>query len=150
MAIWADQFIGLPYQDGVFDCTHLIGKVQEEVFGKVIPLPTERQPTAFGLSAQVDHHKETYFTRITEDEAVDGDVVIMRSKKRLNHIGVYFRDKKTSYVLHNLKNVGSVCTHRIRDLPRINLEVEGFYRFKSITELNQRVNDKYDDESRKL
>jgi hypothetical protein len=142
MVDWVDRYVGLPYVDGVFDCTHLVGKVQEEVFERQIPLPTEREPTTFGLSAQVDRHKENYFVRLNEDEVEDGDVVIMKCKGRLNHIGVYFKKGETKYVLHNLKNVGAVVAHRLRDLDRVNIQLEGFYRFRSISEINQRISDK--------
>lgn len=130
MSHWHERYIGLPYVEDEFDCTHLLQKVTEEVFGKVIPLPSERQPTAFGKSGQVGQHKNHYFEKITPEEAVDGDVVIMVCRTRFNHIGVFFRLNGVPYVLHNLKNVGGVTAHRIRDLDRINIGLDGYYRFK--------------------
>lgn len=130
MSHWSETYVGLPYVIDEFDCTHLLQKVSEEVFGKVVPLPQERQPTVFGLSDQVARHKNHYFEPIEKKQAEDGDIVIMITNKRLNHIGVYFNKGGVDYVLHNLRNTGSVAAHKIRDLARINLQVEGYYKFR--------------------
>jgi len=142
MVDWADKYVGMPYEDGVFDCTHLVGLVQQQEFDRQIPLPTDRSNTTFGLSAQIDLHKENYFKPLEEADAIDGDVIIMRCKGRLNHIGIFFRKGETKYVLHNIKNIGAVVIHKIRDLERYNIDLEGYYRFRPITEIEAKIQDK--------
>lgn len=127
---WTDGYIGLQYVEDVFDCVHLVERVVKEVFHKDIQLPSERSSTPFGRSHQVDTHKDDLVVLVDEKDAVDGDLIIMKCNRRLNHCGVFFKDKGMKCVLHNLKNAGGVTAHKLRDLSRINIEVEGFYRFK--------------------
>lgn len=133
MMHWTDTFIGRKYVVGEFDCAHLLLAVHKEVFGKTLNLPVERNETVFGLSRQVADHVPNLADRIDLSEAQDGDLVIMTSGGRLNHCGIYV-NLHSPMVLHNLRSTGNVCLHKIRDLPRINLQLEGVYRWREYDE----------------
>jgi hypothetical protein len=123
---WSAAYVGLPYVRGEFDCAALVERVLREVFGREIHLPKERAADVLGLSGQIAAHRAEFARRI--DAPGEGDGVLMVGRGRVNHIGIWcFIDE--SYVLHNMRNAGQVCLHRVRDLSRYGLFVEGYYRW---------------------
>lgn len=136
---WSAHYVGQPYEPGSHDCAALAARVQREVFGRDITLPMPRAQGLRGQSQQILAHQADYARRvITPDEQPEeGDAVLMRGRGRLNHIGVYCLIDGAGYVLHAMRDAGSVCLHRLRDLPSLGLPVEGFYRWTEIrTEAN--------------
>lgn len=127
---WTERYVGLPYRINEFDCAHLLAQVQLEVFGIDVSLPEERDEGVFALSAQIDRNITDYLVPIERHEGQDGDVVLMKCKNRLNHTGVLAKIDGVDYVLHNLRSIMAVALHKVKDLPRYNIEVEGYYRFK--------------------
>lgn len=125
---WSSQYIGRPYVDGTYDCAHLLADVQQNVFHRRVEFPIERADHIFLTARKIDEHKTHYLEPITEEEAQDGDVVLMVCLGRLSHIGVLAVIDGVRYVLHNLKSSGNVALHRIRDLERYALKLEGFYK----------------------
>lgn len=129
---WSDKYIGRGYIIGDYDCVNLAEEVLANEFNIEANFPKERDgESVFALSAQIDSVKDYYTEQINSPE--EGSVVLMRARKRLNHVGVCFFINNEPYVLHNLRNIGQVCAHRIRDLHKHNLEVEGFYRLKHVS-----------------
>ena len=128
MAHWTDEYVGKPYQEGVYDCAHLLVDVQQNVFNRNVDFPVERDETVYQLSRQIDENKPNYAVPISEEEAQEGDAVLMLCRGRLNHIGVLAVINGVKYVLHNVKSTGNVTLHRIKDLERYSLSVEGYYR----------------------
>lgn len=127
MTHWSDVYIGQPYRPGENDCAELAARVQREVFKRDIGLPTERACGLRGLTAQIADLQGDYATPV--DQAVEGDAVLMRSRGRLAHIGVFCLINGEAWVLHAMKNAGQVCRHRVRELANMGLVVEGFYRW---------------------
>lgn len=123
---WSAVYVGLPYVRDVFDCAGLVERVLTEVFGRGVNLPKERAAQVVGLSTQIMRHQAEFARRV--DAPVEGDGVLMVGRGRVNHIGVYCALEE-AYVLHNMRNAGQVCLHRVRDLPRYGLVVEGYYRW---------------------
>lgn len=64
------------------------------------------------------------------DDPKEGDVVLMLCRNRPSHVGVYCDVNGEPSVLHAMENAGMVVLHRIRDLPKVFLSVEGFYKWK--------------------
>jgi len=128
MAHWSDRYVGQPYVPGENDCAELAARVQREVFGREIALPSERAFGLRGLTAQIDAARDDYGTRT--DSPADGDAVLMRCRGKLSHIGVYCDLDGVGWVLHAVRNAGQVVRHRLRELPLQGLAVEGFYRWK--------------------
>lgn len=126
--MWWNDYVGRKYIIGEYDCAHLVEDIQREVFDREINLPTSRDgETIRALSKQIDSVKQIYATQT--DNPKDGDCVLMKARNILNHIGVYFEKNGIGYVIHNMRNVGSVCTHKMRDLEKFGLKIEGIYTF---------------------
>lgn len=127
MKHWSSDYIGKPYSKD-YDCAHLLIDVQNNVFNRDLYVPVERARHIVEMSDQIADNKANYITQITEDESTDGDVVLMVCLGRLNHIGVLCVIKGIRYVLHNVKSTGNVTLHKIRELDKYSLVVEGYYR----------------------
>lgn len=123
---WSAAYVGLPYMKDQFDCAGLVERVLREVFARELALPKERAADVAGLSVQIAAHRREFARRC--DSPAEGDGVLMIGRGRVNHIGLWcFIDE--SYVLHNMRNAGQVCLHRVRELDRYGLFVEGYYRW---------------------
>ena len=126
MAHWSETYIGTPYSEA--DCAGLAVRVQAEVFKRRINLPSERAEGLRQLSCQI--------TTLQEDFAnptytpVEGDAVLMIGRGRINHIGIYCLIDGVPFVLHAMRNAGTTCLHRLRELKNIGLQLEGFYTWK--------------------
>ncbi len=130
MAHWTETYIGRPYIPGVADCARLVCDVRREVFG--LPVPPEAEPdraaSVLGRYRQMSEGVAEYGERT--DDPQDGDAVLMRCRGRPSHVGVYALINNEPCVLHAMQNAGMVVLHRLRDLPRYRLHVEGCYRWK--------------------
>lgn len=122
---WANRYVGKPYAEA--DCAELAMLVRENQFDHAVSLPTEREPSPFALSSLISRNQQDYAERVEQPH--EGDAVMMRSRGRLNHIGIYCELGGQGYVLHALKNAGQACLHRLDDIERHNLQIEGFYRW---------------------
>lgn len=128
MTHWSADYVGQRYVPIENDCAALAVRVQREVFGRAIALPSERGAGSLGLSRQIDHLRDDY--AIPTERPAEGDAVLMKCNGRLSHVGVYCRIHGVEYVLHAMKNAGQVVLHRIRELDRVNLIVQGYYRWR--------------------
>ncbi len=128
MTHWAERYLGEPYIEGENDCATLAARVQLEVFGRHIALPAERMSDYRGWSRQIQAHKDDYADPV--EHPAEGDAVLMVGRGRLNHIGIYCELGEVPHVLHAMKSAGQVVLHRIRDLDRYGLAVEGYYRWR--------------------
>lgn len=121
---WAARYVGLPYTEA--DCAALAARVLAEEFGKRVPVEAEdRAPSALGRARQVEAAARQ-FVRVEAPQ--EGDLVVMRCRGRPSHVGVLACVGGVDHVLHALKRQGSACLHKVRELPRLGLAVEGFYR----------------------
>lgn len=125
---WSDRYIGLPYSEQ--DCAELAARVQREIFGRAIRLPSVRATSLRGLTRQIEALKDDYAQRT--DRPVDGDAVLMVSRGRLEHIGVYCDIAGQAWVLHAMQNAGQVVRHPLRALAQQGLAIEGYYRWLTI------------------
>jgi hypothetical protein len=122
---WSARYVGLPYAEA--DCAALAARVQHEVFGRAILLPYQREPGLRGMSAQIERLKADFAKRI--EAPIDGDAVLMQSRGRLDHIGIYCIIENEPWVLHSARNAGQAVLHRLRDLGTQGLTLEGYYRW---------------------
>jgi len=123
---WSARYIGLPYAQ--CDCAALCEQVLREVFGREVHLPTDRAGSVFGLSRQIDNLQATYATPVERPH--DGDAVLMRSRGRLNHIGLVCLIDGRIWVLHSQRNAGMVVLHREHALGNLGLQRVGYYAWK--------------------
>lgn len=130
MTHWAEPYIGHPYRLGESDCARLVCRVRREVFG--LPVPEDAEPerarSAYGRFEQMRDGVDAFADPVETPQ--DGDVVLMLCRGRPSHVGVFCRVNDEDCVLHAMQNAGMTVLHRLRDLPRVNLHVEGFYRWK--------------------
>lgn len=127
---WTDRYIGQPYVVNDADCARLLAQVRREVFG--LPVPTdidvERAASRLGRVAQMTDLVEAF--GVPTQTPAEGDAVLMIGRGRPGHIGVYALANGEPAVLHAMENPGFVVLHRIRELPRVFLSVEGYYAWK--------------------
>lgn len=130
MEHWSANYIGLPYVAGDADCAALLCRVRREVFCQPVPSAAEieRAASRLGRNAQLADGVDAF--GLPTDSPKEGDAVLMMCRGRPSHIGVYCEIEGVRCVLHAMENAGMVVLHRLRDLPRVFLEVEGFYTWK--------------------
>lgn len=132
MAHWADKYVGMPYVKHENDCAEFFGLIQREVFGRKLPV----LPSAMNydylreLSDQVQAGFEQMGVRVESPQ--EGDAVLMRCRNVVNHIGVYCLIDGVPHTLHAVLSASQVCLHRINDLPKFNISVEGYYQCKTL------------------
>lgn len=130
MAHWSEAYIGEPYVRGDADCARLLCRVRREVFGLPVPAAAEieRAASRLGRAAQMADGVDAFGVPVNDPE--EGDAVLMLCRGRPSHIGVFCRVDGLRCVLHAMENHGMVVLHRLRDLHRAGLDIEGFYRWK--------------------
>lgn len=129
-AHWSAPYIGQPYVLGEADCARLVCRIRAEVFGAPVPDDTDvqRAASAYGRALQMAEGVTHFADRI--ECPAEGDVVLMTCRGRPSHVGVYCVVDGEPSVLHALASPGMVVRHRLRDLGRVRLAIEGFYRWK--------------------
>lgn len=127
---WAERWIGRQYDENGHDCAALCCDVRREVFGGRLPpaAATLRADSRLQRSRQIEQ-AIAEMLHPTESPQ-EGDVVLMKSAGRLEHVGVFCRIGGDDWVLHALFNAGHVVLHRLRDLAAQGLKAEGFYAWK--------------------
>lgn len=130
MPHWTEKYIGQPYAVHTADCARLLSKVRSEQFN--LPVPTdievERAASRLGRIGQMQDLVSEYGEKTENPQ--EGDAVLMLNRGRPSHIGVYTIVDSEPCVLHAMENAGMVVLHRIRELNRVFLTVEGYYSWK--------------------
>jgi len=130
MPHWSEKYIGQPYITGKADCAHTLAQIRHEVFGETVPsdIEVERKASRLGRAGQMTDLIAEYGERTENPQ--EGDAVLMCCKGRPNHIGAYCIVNGEPSVLHAMEQAGMVVLHRIRDLERVFITVEGYYSWK--------------------
>ena len=130
MSHWSAKYIGQPYAVNTYDCARLLSRVRKDVFGLPVPedIEIERRASRLGRVGQMSDLVDAYGEKT--ENPVDGDAVLMMCRGRPSHIGVYCIVDGEPCVLHAMENAGMVVLHRIRELNRVFLSVEGYYTWK--------------------
>lgn len=130
MEHWSARYIGEPYVRGEADCARLVCRVRREQF--CLPVPDEaeieRAASRLGRVAQMADGVAAFGEPVSEPK--EGDAVLMICRGRAGHIGVFCVVNGERCVLHAMENAGMVVLHRLRDLHRVALSIEGYYRWK--------------------
>lgn len=142
----AQRYVGMPYEAGQFDCADLAVQVQRELFGRVVALPAHqpareeqqlRRPAgARGQGAMILSLRETLAQRV--EAAADGCGALLWEPEgdpgqdlRRWHIGTVFLHAGEIWVLHNSALLGGAALHRLDDLRRMGMRLEGFYVWRA-------------------
>lgn len=126
---WSENYIGKPYRLGDADCAALVCEVQEQEFDGTVPefVLAMRENTRLKRVEQLESLAREAVT--PTDNPDEGDVVLMLCKGRPSHVGVYCVVDGEPSVLHAMENAKMVVLHRIRDLEKFWLKVEGYYKW---------------------
>lgn len=126
---WSDKYIGRPYKLIDADCAALVIEVIENDFIGVLPefCKTYRENTRLKRANQLEElaRKAT----IKTNTPCEGDVVLMYCRGRASHVGIFCIVDGEQCVLHAMENAKMVVRHKIRDLSRYFLAVEGYYKW---------------------
>jgi hypothetical protein len=127
---WSENYIGEPYVLGDADCARLVARVRREVYNLPVPSDVEvdRAASRLGRVGQMADLVEMYGQRTDKPE--EGDVVLMICRSRPSHVGVYCEVDNEACVLHAMENAKMVVLHKLRNLTKVFLTVEGFYKWK--------------------
>ena len=125
---WAESYVlsGKQFTD-IYDCGEFVREVMQKQFNKLVPLPTDRFEGLKGPTKQIARLKDEIAYKV--EKAKEGDAVVMISRGRLYHIGIYCEVNKLPFILHNVLASGPTLTKQ-ENLPLIGIELEGFYRWK--------------------
>lgn len=128
---WVERYIGKPYVLGEADCARLLSDVRREVFNLPVPsdVEVERKASRLGRAGQMTDLLAEYGEQTKEPQ--EGDAVLMNCRGRPSHIGVYCIVDGEKCVVHAMENAKMVVLHKLRDLPKSLLSIEGFYKWKS-------------------
>jgi len=131
MAHWSEKYIGKEYVRGSSDCAHTLALVRQEVFGQPVPneIEIERKASNLGRIGQMIDLVAEYGEKT--NDPVEGDAVLMMCRGRPSHIGAYCIVNGEPCVLHAMESAKMVVLHRIRELDRVFISVEGYYKWKS-------------------
>lgn len=127
---WSTSYIGRPYVLGEADCARLLVDVRNEVFKLPTPIEVDvqRAESRLGRFGQMTDLVDLYGE--PTDSPQEGDAVLMICAGRPSHIGVYCLINGSECVLHAMENAGMVVLHKIRDLNKFFLKLEGYYKWK--------------------
>ena len=128
----AERYVGMAYVADEFDCSDLVAQVQTELFGKTLRLPphAQRPGGRAGRRRMISAMCEALATELAAPE--HGAVIMMKQPAddgggMLWHMGVMFAQDHEWWVLHNAQTLGSVWLHRLSELGKLGLQVEGYY-----------------------
>lgn len=130
MSHWSEKYIGQEYKINSADCARLLSKVRQQEFGLPVPedIEIERSASRLGRVGQMSDLVDAYGEKTKNPK--EGDAVLMLCRGRPSHIGCYCIVNNEPCVLHAMENAGMVVLHRIRELNRVFLSVEGYYSWK--------------------
>lgn len=137
MSFWTDKYVGIPYDLETTNCGWLVSTVLKEQFDTEIQVPSEADEHFIRRSIQVSDTLNKQFVKIPERDAQDGDIVLMKVRGRLSHVGIFVKIGTTRYVLHTTKGHHSILQSFKNLKMTTAMHIEGIYRIK----------DKYSDEA---
>jgi len=126
---WSESYIGKPYVLNEADCASLVCEVRAREFDGTVPdfVLAMRENTRLKRMEQLEYLARKAVTQT--DNPSEGDVVLMICRARPSHVGVYCVVDNEPSVLHAMENAKMVVRHRIRDLDKFCLSVEGYYKW---------------------
>lgn len=120
----AEQFVGIPYDEQTFDCADLVAHVRREMFGHEVRLPNGRPR---GEEGQIALGELSKAYAVHTDTPKDGDLVLMKRRAGVGHVGLYFRIAGEGWVLHSNETDGASVLQRVRDLHTWGAIVSGYF-----------------------
>lgn len=126
---WWQKYIGLPYSK--YNCGQLVALVAGDRYG--IKIHVDEAPKH---PIRRDRFLQSVFSgyvceKIEKPE--EGSIALMSGRTLISHVGMVVGADHDFMLLHSSIEFGSVCAHRLVDLPIHGLMIsgahgEGFYR----------------------
>lgn len=135
--LWVNEYTGIPFVTGGrsmkgVDCWGLLTIVMEEQFNILVPINDQysygnREEIEEAAAAIIHESEKSIWTEIPEDDALLGDVVLMRIANLPLHIGIVVGPK---WMLHSERNIDSMI-EKYDNLLWVN-RVLGIYRHAAL------------------
>lgn len=124
---WCLKYLKLSTKE--YNCAELVRLVLNEKFGINYVFPQTKNSVRKD-SEQIKENLSIYTSEQT-DEPKEGDLVLMSGSNRLCHVGLYVLVNNKGHILHSMKNASTVCLHRLKDLNKYGLALNGFYKWQN-------------------
>lgn len=124
---WSCKYLSIPYQQ--MNCAEYVEFVLKKHFGIIFTFP-QNHNSVFSQSNQLRKEFSNFVYPEKTEKPQDGDLVLMNGQRRMCHVGLLVIKNNNLYVLHNQKNIGSACLHKLRDLQNYGLSLEGIYKWR--------------------
>ena len=124
--MWALRYVGQSYAEA--NCAQFAVQIQREVFDRQVVLPADLPAGLRGQSRLINEKIEDFAERV--ESPIEGDAVLMVCRGTLSHVGVFCLINYQAHVVHAMRGAGQVTLHRVAELPRHGLKVEGYYRWR--------------------
>jgi len=121
---WSKKYISRPYSE--LNCAQLVELVIRDEFEINFKFP-QSNDNIFYESRKIRQEFQKYVDPQKVGFPKEGDLVLMNAQRRMCHVGIFVEYRGQNYILHSLKQAGSVCLHRVPDLEYYGLTIEGFY-----------------------
>lgn len=128
--MWTDKYVGIPYNLETTNCGWLVSTVLKEEFDRDITVPSEADEHFIRRSIQVSDTLHSQFEKVELKDAKDGDIVLMKVRGRLSHVGIFVKIGSTKYVLHTTKGSQSVLQTFKSIEQQTTMSIEGIYQLR--------------------
>lgn len=125
MAHWSDGYIDIPHTQ--LDCGELVERVLREQLGRDYHFPRKESSDLFHRAGLITRHASDFAEPIAEP--YDGCGVMIMSRGRLAHIGLYCAIDQ-GYVLHSDSAFGASTRIPINRMVPPRYRIQGFYAWK--------------------
>jgi hypothetical protein len=122
MAHWTERYLGIPHAE--LDCGQFVELVLREQFGRDVRFPRRQHDDLEHRSSLIVEHAAEFAAPI--DAPIDGCGVLMWSRGRRAHIGVYVVIAGIAYILHSDQPTGGSVLSPLHRLPAW-YRIEGYY-----------------------
>lgn len=125
MAHWSDGYINIPHDRE--DCGELVERALREQLGRNYHFPRKESGNLFHRAGLITKHARDFADPI--DEPHDGCGVLILSRGRMAHIGLYCAIDQ-GYVLHSNAIFGSSTRDPINRMVPPVYRIQGFYAWR--------------------
>lgn len=125
------DYVGREYRAGLYDCAHLAADVQRELFGRQIALPGHHPMGNAGQRRVINELRDDLAIKVPV--RFDGCAALLFEPGAFAptwHIGTVADHRGEPWILHNSEKLGGAHIHRLRDLQRWGMTLEGWYAWR--------------------
>lgn len=123
---WSNDFVGIEYKMGDFNCAHFVEMVMNMQFGKNLDLP-KGGSNLFEQTRTINENRDKYLKKT--DTITDGNLILMKGMKNLLHLGVGFKLNRVDYCLHCTSKGKFSRVDKVKNLETLGFKLVGFYEW---------------------